>query len=167
MSSPSSPPSAPQALPAVADYLSFTVGEEVYAIDILAGRDIRAFDSATRIAGAPAFIRGVINLRGVIVPVVDLRLRFGLAAAECTAFTVLIVVESGRRLAAVVVDAVNDVLALGEDDIRPAPDFPSTIGARFIRGLATVDERMLVVLDIVGLMGAPETGLGEQTEEQP
>jgi len=154
---PTDPP--PAQADAGEEYLTFTLGDEHYAIDILAVREIRAYGAVTRIAGAPEFIRGVMNLRGVIVPVVDLRLRFGVGGAELTPLTVLIVLQFARRLVAVVVDSVADVARLPRREICPAPEFVSVIGARHIRGLAAAGEQMLIVLDIEGLMLAPEMSL--------
>jgi purine-binding chemotaxis protein CheW len=161
---PADPP--PPATAADAEYLTFTLGDEHYAIDILAVREIRAFDTVTRIAGAPEFILGVMNLRGVIVPVVDLRLRFGVGSAELTPLTVLIVLQFGRRLVGVVVDGVADVVSLPAREISPAPEFAAVVGARHIRGLAPAGAQMLIVLDIEGLMLAPEMSLVDDAAER-
>jgi len=168
MSAPASflPPDPPPAAAVGKEYLTFTLGDEHYAIDILAVREIRAFDAVTRIAGAPEFILGVMNLRGVIVPVVDLRLRFGVGSAELTPLTVLIVLQFGRRLVGVVVDSVADVVSLPAREISPAPEFAAVVGARHIRGLAPAGAQMLIVLDIEGLMLAPEMSLVDDAAER-
>lgn len=161
MSSPASAPD-PAAAPQ-SEFLAFMLADEAYAIDILAVREIRAYEPATRIAGAPAFVRGVINLRGLIVPVVDLRQRFGLGRSEPGSGTVIVVLQVDDRLVGMLVDALSDVIALPVAQIRPAPEFGPAIGAQHVRGLATVDEQMLIVLDICALMRAPDMGLfGEQ-----
>ena len=138
----------------VQECLSFRLGDEEYGIDILAVQEIRAFEPPTRIAGAPEHIRGVINLRGVVVPIVDLRMRFGLADAPCNQFTVVIILNVAGRMMGIVVDGVSDVLALREADLRPAPDFATTlIGGACIRGLATLAGRLVILLDIGALVG--------------
>lgn len=141
------------------EHLVFTLGAEHYAVDILSVREIRAFEGATRIAGSPPFVLGVINLRGAIVPVVDFRLRFGVGNAADYAFSVLIVFDLAGRLLGAVVDGVSDVIALMAEEIRPAPELPTALGSAHIRGLAEAGEAMLVVLDIESLMLAPETAL--------
>lgn len=150
---------------AVAEFLTFTLGGEHYAIDILKVREIRAWERVTRIAGAPPFLKGVMNLRGAIVPVVDLRVYLGCGDGTCGPFTVMIVLQLAGRLVAIVVDGVADVLNLAAADIQPAPDLPALIGARYIRGLAAAGETMLVVLDVERLMAAPEMALVETDSE--
>ncbi|GAA5158212.1 chemotaxis protein CheW [Viridibacterium curvum] len=134
------------------EYLTFTLGQEEYAIDILKVQEIRGYDSVTRIAGAPAFIKGVINLRGTIVPIIDLRIKIGVGDADYNAFTVVIIMHVGGRVVGAVVDGVSDVMALASDGIKPAPEFSSSVGAEYIAGLASVGERMLIVLDIERMM---------------
>lgn len=151
--------------PAQREYLSFMLADETYAIDILAVREIRADEPTTRIAGAPDHVRGVVNLRGVIVPVVDLRRHLGLGATAAGGTTVIVVLELETRLVGMLVDALNDVIPLREEDIRPAPELASAAGAGYIRGLAAADERMLIVLDVVGLLQSPEMALFGPREE--
>jgi purine-binding chemotaxis protein CheW len=134
------------------EFLTFTLGREEYAIDILKVQEIRGYDTVTTIANAPAFIKGVINLRGTIVPIVDLRIKFGVGTIEYTPFTVVIILNVGARVVGVVVDSVSDVLALGSADIRPAPEFSSQVGSSFMLGLGTVEDRMLIIIDIERLM---------------
>lgn len=150
---------------APAEFLSFVLGGEHYAVDILKVREIRAWERVTRIAGAPPFLKGVMNLRGAIVPVVDLRVYFGCGDGSCGPFTVMIVLQLAGRLAAVVVDAVADVVTLAAADIQPAPDFAALVGARYIRGLGAAGDTMLVVLDVERLMAAPEMALVEPDPE--
>ncbi|MGZ5037841.1 MAG: chemotaxis protein CheW [Usitatibacter sp.] len=143
------------------EFLSFRLGAEEYAIDILQVREIRAQDPVTRIAGAPAFIRGVINLRGQIVPIVDLRVKLGHDAGY-GALTVVIILNIAERPMGIVVDAVSDVVALLPGEIRPAPEMSLSLDAGFIRGLAPLDERMLIVMDIARLMTSRDMALVAQ-----
>ena len=140
-------------------FLSFQLGAEEYGIDILRVQEIRAYEKATRIPNTPEFIKGVINLRGIIIPVVDLRMKFGLETAEYNEVTVLIVLNLAERTIGVVVDKVSDVLALSKDEIRPAPEFTARVNNAFVRGLATVDERMLIIADIERLMAGADMAL--------
>lgn len=144
---------------AALEFLVFTLGEEEYAIDILKVREIRGYDSVTTIANAPAFIKGVINLRGTIVPIVDLRIKFGVGEVAYTSFTVVIILKLGVRVVGIVVDGVSDVIGLPRDAVRPPPDFSAQVDARHIAGLGMVDDRMLIVLDIERLMLSPEMAL--------
>lgn len=145
------------------EFLSFRLGAEEYGIDILRVQEIRSYEQPTRIANAPAFIKGVVNLRGVIVPVVDLRLKLGCDTAEYNDFTVVIVLNVRGRVIGAVVDSVSDVLALGADSIKPAPEMSSAVDARFILGMGCLktgdQERMLILSDIEALMSSAEMGL--------
>ena len=142
-----------------AEYLTFRLGEEEYGIDILRVQEIRSYEPPTRLAHAPDFIKGVIDLRGVIVPIVDLRLKLRCATAEYTDFTVVIILNVGGTVLGAVVDAVADVVPLAQGAIKPAPQFQGTVDASFVRGIATVDERMLIVVDIESLLSSAEMGL--------
>ena len=135
--------------------LSFRVGDEEYAVDILAVQEIRAFEKPTRIADAPPSVLGVINLRGKIVPIIDLRLRLGHTKPAYDVFTVVIILNVDGRMSGVVVDAVSDVLNLRPDEVRPAPQLDGTPAARFILGLASVEQRMLVLVDIEKMVVIP------------
>ncbi len=143
------------------EYLVFKLGPEEYAIDILCVREIRGYENVTRIANAPEFIKGVINLRGTIVPIVDLRLKFGHPAAY-DAFTVVIILSIHDRLLGIVVDGVADVIALAGKDIRPAPQFSGNFDVRYILGMATHDDRMLIVSDIARLMSSQDMALMDE-----
>jgi len=140
-------------------FLSFQLGAEEYGIDILRVQEIRAYEKATRIPNTPQFIKGVINLRGVIVPVVDLRMKFGLESAEYNEVTVVVVLNVTDRTIGIVVDKVSDVLTLADADIRPAPEFTARVDNAFVRGLATIDERMLIIADIERLMTGADMAL--------
>jgi purine-binding chemotaxis protein CheW len=141
------------------EYLTFRLGDEEYGIDILKVQEIRGYENPTRIANAPHFLKGVVNLRGTIVPIVDLRLRFGCASNEYNSFTVSIVLHIGQRTIGVVVDSVSDVMEIPADCVRTAPEMASAIEAAYIRGLAQVGERMVILLDIESMLVSPDMGL--------
>lgn len=147
------------------EYLTFTLGGEEYAIDILKVQEIRGYEPPTLIANAPAFIKGVINLRGIIVPVVDLRIKFNLGKIEYTPFTVVIILNVAGRVVGAVVDAVSDVIALTPGQIRPAPDFSGSFDTKYILGLAAQDSRMMIVTDIERLMTSAEMELIDSASE--
>jgi purine-binding chemotaxis protein CheW len=149
-------------LAAKQEFLTFTLGPEEYAIDILKVQEIRGYDAVTAIAHMPPFIKGVINLRGVIVPIVDLRIKFAVGTVEYTPFTVVIILNVGPRVVGIVVDTVSDVMALTAEQIHPAPDFAATIDTRYIKGLGTYEERMLIVIDIEQLMLSSEMALMDE-----
>jgi len=143
------------------EFLTFTLGSEEYGIDILKVQEIRGYDNVTRIANTPEFIRGVINLRGHIVPIVDLRVRFGLSDPRYDAFTVVIILNIGTRIVGVVVDSVSDVMTLRAEQIRPAPEFSSTLGTEYLLGLGALEDRMIILVDIACLLESPEMGLSD------
>jgi purine-binding chemotaxis protein CheW len=143
----------------VKECLSFRLGAEEYGIDILAVREIRAYEKPTRIATAPAFILGVVNLRGVIVPIVDLRIKFGAAEARYDGSTVVIILNVSNRVLGIVVDSVSDVLPLKQEEIRPAPEFSSAIDASYLVGLASLEGRLLILVDIATLMLSSDMAL--------
>jgi purine-binding chemotaxis protein CheW len=153
---------APKAGPAAGmpkEYLSFRLGREEYGIDILKVQEIRGYENPTRIANAPAFIKGVVNLRGVVVPIVDMRMRFGCETIEYNDFTVTVILHVKDRIIGMVVDAVSDVMALPAEAVKPAPEMGSAIDAGYITGLGQVGERMLILLDIESLILSPAMGL--------
>jgi purine-binding chemotaxis protein CheW len=148
------------------EFLTFRLGAEEYGIDILKVQEIRGYDQVTRIANAPAFIKGVVNLRGLIVPIVDLRLKFNLGEARYDAFTVVIVLNVLGRVVGAVVDSVSDVLELAPEQVRPAPEFNGMLDAGYITGLGTIkgggaepQARMLILIDIEKLMGSADMAL--------
>jgi len=144
------------------EYLTFTLGAEEYGIDILKVQEIRGYDAVTKIANAPPFIKGVINLRGVIVPIVDLRIKFNLGSETYDQFTVVIILNIGKRVMGVVVDGVSDVIQLSSENLRPAPEFGSVLDTRYILGLGTVEDRMIIVVDIERLMTGQEMALMDE-----
>ncbi|HEX6735470.1 MAG TPA: chemotaxis protein CheW [Azonexus sp.] len=141
------------------EYLTFTLGSEEYAIDILKVQEIRGYEPPTLIAQAPPFIKGVINLRGTIVPVVDLRIKFQLGKVEYTPFTVVIILNVAGRVIGAVVDSVSDVISLNQAQIRPAPEFSGSFDTKYIVGLAAQEDRMMIVTDIERLMASAEMEL--------
>ena len=141
------------------EYLTFRLDREEYGIDILKVQEIRGYEAPTRIAHAPDFFKGVVNLRGTIVPIIDMRLKFNCAQAEYNSFTVVIILNLRTRVVGIVVDSVSDVLELLPEHIRPAPDIESTVDGGSILGLGSVNERMLILLDIERLMDNPDMGL--------
>ncbi|HZX80608.1 MAG TPA: chemotaxis protein CheW [Lysobacter sp.] len=144
------------------EYLTFTLGSEEYGVDILKVQEIRGYDQVTRLPGAPDFVKGAINLRGLIVPVVDMRMKFQLSQATYDDTTVMIVLGIAGRTIGIVVDGVSDVLRLEASQLRAVPDLGSAIDRKFLMGLGVVDERMLILLDIERLMTSEEMGLVEQ-----
>jgi purine-binding chemotaxis protein CheW len=143
------------------EYLAFSLGGEEYAVNILQVQEIRAYERVTRIANMPAFIKGVMNLRGAVVPVVDLRVRFNVGKAEYDASTIVIVINIGPRTIGMVVDGVSDVVSLKASQLRPAPQIAGVLTAEFLEGVAILDQRMLIIVDINGLMSSKEMGLLE------
>ena len=143
------------------EYLVFSLGNVEYAIDILKAQEIRGYENVTRIASAPPFIKGVTNLRGVIVPIVDLRIKFNLDRVEYDGQTVVIVVNVSGRVVGVVVDGVSDVLSLTADQIKPAPEFGLSLSSDYLSGLASLEDRMLVLVDIDKMLTSDEMALVE------
>ncbi|GAA6121336.1 chemotaxis protein CheW [Acidovorax sp. FG27] len=141
------------------EYLTFRLDQEEYGIDILKVQEIRGYEPPTRIANAPAFIKGVTNLRGTIVPIVDMRLKFNCSRADYNSFTVVIILNLRNRVVGIVVDSVSDVMELAAENIRSAPDIDSAIDNSCILGLGSVNDRMLILLDIEKLMSNVDMGL--------
>lgn len=141
------------------EFLIFTLGNEEYGIDILKVQEIRGYDQVTRIANTPAFIKGVTNLRGVIVPIIDLRVKFAQQDVSYDENTVVIVLNFGQRVVGIVVDGVSDVLSLAAENIRPAPEFAVTLATEYLTGLGALGERMLILVDIEKLLSSEEMSL--------
>lgn len=166
LSHPSVAPSMAQAglsASAVREFLSFKLGAEEYAINIQCVQEIRSYEAATRMANMPAFFKGVVNLRGVIVPILDMRIKFNLATVSYDTFTVVMVVNIGTRVLGLVVDGVTDVITLTTEQLLPVPEFSSVIGSDYLMGIGSVQGRMLVLLDIEKLLTSAEMGLVRQT----
>ncbi|WP_028863651.1 chemotaxis protein CheW [Psychromonas aquimarina] len=143
-------------------YLTFTLGDEEYGIDILTVQEIRGYDSVTSIANMPEFIKGVINLRGIIVPIVDMRIKFNLGDVTYHEMTVVIILNIADRVVGMVVDGVSDVISLSREQIKEAPEFGAVVDTKYIKGLGVVDQRMLILIDIENLMSSKEMALVEQ-----
>ncbi|WP_242490115.1 chemotaxis protein CheW [Noviherbaspirillum cavernae] len=141
------------------EFLAFRLGEEEYGIDIHKVQELRGYDAVTRIANAPDFIKGVVNLRGIIVPIVDMRIKFQLGTPTYDQFTVVIVLNVAGRVIGMVVDSVSDVMTLAAEQIKPAPEMGSVVQTEYLTGIGTVDERMLILVDIDKLMTGSEIGL--------
>src|SRR5471032_3387800 len=142
-----------------AEYLAFTLGQEEYGIDIQKVSEIRSYETPTRIANAPEFGKGVVNLRGIIVPIVDMRIKFNLGTPSYDQFTVVIILNIGTRVVGMVVDRVSDVTTLLPEQIKPAPEIGSALNTDHIVGLGTLEDRMLILVDIDKLMSSEEMGL--------
>jgi len=141
------------------EYLTFKLGAEEYGLEILKVQEIRGYDAVTQIANTPDFIKGVVNLRGKIVPIVDLRIKFNLGNVEYDEFTVVIILSLNHRVIGIVVDGVSDVMALNEAQIRDVPSLVTNIDTKYIVGLATVEEKMLILVDIERLMTSGDMAL--------
>ncbi len=145
--------------PAAREFLAFKLGSEEYGIDILKVQEIRGYEAVTRIANSPDFLKGVVNLRGIIVPIVDMRIKFRLGEPSYDQFTVVIILNIGGRVVGMVVDSVSDVTTLAPSQIRPAPELGTAFNTDYLIGLGTLDERMLILVDIDRLMSSSEMGL--------
>ena len=146
------------------EYLTFRLDQEEYGIDILKVQEIRGYEPPTRIANAPSFIKGVVNLRGTIVPIVDMRLKFNCSKAEYDSFTVVIILNLRNRIAGIVVDSVSDVMELPADSLKAAPEVEGVIESDAVLGLGSLGERMLILLDIEKLMSGVDMGLASEAE---
>jgi purine-binding chemotaxis protein CheW len=144
------------------EFLAFTLGKEEYGIDILKVQEIRGYEAVTRIANAPDFIKGVVNLRGIIVPIVDMRIKFNLGEPTYDQFTVVIILNISGRVVGMVVDSVSDVITLSMEQVKPAPEMGTTFDSDYLIGLGTLDERMLILVDIDKLMSSADMGLIEK-----
>ena len=153
----SAAPISPRDVALPREFLTFRLGGEEYGIDILRVQEIRSYEEPTRIANASGYIKGVVNLRGVIVPVVDLRILLGSASVDYSDFTVVVVLNLGGRVIGAVVDSVSDVMALEAQAIKPAPEMDDGGASRHVLGIGCVSQgetdRMLILIDIVALVG--------------
>ena len=132
--------------------ITFQLGDQYRGVDIMAIREIRAWSPATPLPNVPEYVRGVVNLRGVVLPVLDLRYRLGWGMTEPSARHVIIVVRIGDQLQGIIVDAVNDIVSVSADDMQPLPDMGDTAAAQFLDGLATIDERLILILALERLV---------------
>lgn len=144
------------------EFLAFTLGNEEYGLDILRVQEIRGYEPVTRIANSPAFIKGVVNLRGTIIPVVDMRIKFSLGEPTYDQFTVVIILNIAGRVVGMVVDSVSDVTTLTPEQVKPAPEIGTVFDTEYLIGLGTIGERMLILVDIDKLMSSADMGLIEK-----
>jgi purine-binding chemotaxis protein CheW len=147
------------------EVLVFVLGAEEYGVDILKVQEIRGYEKVTPIPSAPAYLKGVVNLRGTIVPVIDLRIKFGMADPSYDSFTVVVILRLEGRVIGVVVDGVSDVVQLGEADVKAAPNLGSVVDGTFLAGLAVKDDRMILLLDIEKFLSSSELELVSRVAE--
>lgn len=141
------------------EILVFILGAEEYGVDILKVQEIRGYEKVTPIPSAPDYLKGVVNLRGVIVPILDMRVKFRLAEVRYDQFTVVVILRIASRVIGLVVDGVSDVIALAASEVKEAPHLGSVVDSSFIAGLATQDDRMVLLLDIEKLLSSGELNL--------
>jgi purine-binding chemotaxis protein CheW len=144
---------------ATREVLVFVLGKEEYGVDILKVQEIRGYEKVTPIPAAPAYLKGVVNLRGIIVPVIDLRVKFGMAEPAYDSFTVVIILRIAGRVVGIVVDGVSDVVQLAPADVKAAPQLGSLVDSSFLAGLATQDDRMILLIDIEKFLSSGELQL--------
>jgi purine-binding chemotaxis protein CheW len=137
-------------------YLTFTLGHELYAVELLKVQEIRGYSAMTPIPNTPREVKGVMNLRGAVIPIVDLRIRLGMPSTEYNRFTVIIIAKVGTRTMGLIVDAVSDVLKIPTSDVQPTTDFGTQVDARFVSGVAKVGEKLVVVLDVDKALGGDD-----------
>ena len=144
------------------EFLAFTLGSEEYGISIQKVQELRGYETVTRIASAPPFIKGVVNLRGIIVPIIDMRIKFNLGTPTYDQLTVVVIINVSGRILGMVVDSVSDVVTLTPDQIKPAPEMRSAVATDYLTGLGSIDDRMLILVDIDKLMSGDDMGLALQ-----
>ena len=150
---------------AAREILVFVLGKEEYGVDILKVQEIRGYEKVTPIPAAPAYLKGVVNLRGIIVPVIDLRVKFGMAEPKYDSFTVVIILRVAGRVIGMVVDGVSDVVGLAPNEVKPAPQLGSLVDSSYLAGLAVQNERMILLLDIEKFLSSGELNLITQAAE--
>jgi purine-binding chemotaxis protein CheW len=148
------------------EFLTFTLGQEEYGVDIQKVQELRGYETVTRIANAPEFIKGVVNLRGIIVPIIDMRIKFNLGTPVYDQFTVVVILNMGRHIVGMVVDSVSDLITLTPDQVKPAPEMGATPNTDYLIGSGTIKQRMLILVDIDKLMSSTEMGLIEKVATQ-
>jgi purine-binding chemotaxis protein CheW len=141
------------------EILAFRLGDEEYGIDIQKVQELRGYDAVTRIANAPDFIKGVVNLRGSIVPIIDMRIKLNLGEPTYDQFTVVVILNVSSRVIGMVVDSVSDVITLDPNQIKPAPEMGAVLDTDYLTGMGAIDDRMLILIDIDKLMASSEIGL--------
>src|SRR5579872_1243320 len=159
---------SPKSLVDAGQFLTFSLGHEEYGIELLKVQEIKGYSAITPIPNTPAHIKGVMNLRGAVIPIVDLRIRFGMEAIEYTQFHVIIVINVGAKVIGLLVDAVSDVLNVGAEDMRPAPDFGAQADTRFISGMASAGDKVAVLLDTDTLLSDVDLAVAaEVSSDEP
>ena len=146
------------------EFLTFVLGDENYALDIMTVKEIRGYEDVTKIANAPDYIKGVLNLRGDIVPIIDLRIKFNVGSATYDEFTIVIMLMIGDRVVGIVVDEVSDVIKVKDDDIRPPPEFGVAFDSAYLHGLTTIKEQMIILVNIQKLISSDELGLYDSSQ---
>lgn len=144
------------------EVLAFKLATEEYGIEIHTVQELRGYEAVTRIANVPDYIKGVVNLRGIIVPIVDMRIKFNQANPVYNAFTVVIILNVGKRVLGMVVDSVSDVITLNQEQLKPVPQISTGFQSDYLLGMGAIDERMLILLDIGKLMSGVDIGLIEE-----
>ncbi|MDW5442258.1 chemotaxis protein CheW [Polaromonas sp. SM01] len=162
MHEPTSPSSSTATPSRALEFLAFKLGQEEYGIDIQKVQELRGYDAVTRIANAPEHIKGVVNLRGIIVPIIDMRIKFKLGTPTYDPFTVVIILNIASRVMGMVVDSVSDVITLTPEQVKPAPEMGTVLDTDYLIGLGTLDERMLILVDLNRLMTSDDMGLVEK-----
>ena len=147
------------------EFLTFILGEEQYALDIMTVKEIRGYEAVTKIANAPPFIKGVLNLRGDIVPIIDLRIKFDVGEVTYDDFTIVIMLNIANRVVGIVVDGVSDVINLSMNDIKPAPEFGVAFDSQYLHGLARLEDQMVILVNIEALISSDELGLYESNRD--
>ena len=146
----------------IKQFLAFTLGQEEYGLELMQVQELREYEKVTQIANAPAFLKGVINLRGIIVPIMDMRIKLGFPDVVYNELTVVIILNIRGRTVGMVVDSVSDVINLSKDDLKPAPEMGTAVGADYLIGLGTIDERMIILVDLDRMLSSSEIGLLEK-----
>lgn len=147
------------------EVLVFVLGREEYGVDILKVQEIRGYEKVTPIPSAPDYLKGVVNLRGVIVPVIDLRVKFRLPDVRYDSFTVVVILRIAGRVIGIVVDGVSDVVHFAHSDVKPAPQLGALVDSSFLAGVATQDDRMVLLVDIERLLSTGELNLLREMTE--
>lgn len=148
------------------EFLTFTLGDEHYGLDIMKVKEIRGYETVTKIANAPPFIKGVLNLRGDIVPIIDLRLKFSVGEPTYNEFTIVIMLHISERIVGIVVDAVSDVINISTDDVKPPPQFGVAFDSQYLHGLAPINEQMIILLNIEALISSKELCLFDSDDSK-
>jgi purine-binding chemotaxis protein CheW len=146
------------------EFLTFVLGKETYALDVMTVKEIRGYQPVTKLANAPDFVKGVLNLRGDIVPIIDLRIKFAVGEATYNDFTIVIMLNIGERVVGIVVDEVSDVIKVAAQEVKPPPEFGVVFDSSYLYGLTTIDQQMIILINIESLISSDELGLFESSK---